>query len=60
MTQNEKSNPIGKLTWGDLKLILENAGIADKDELDRIDISWGTPDEIEVTKDEDFGWQIYL
>ncbi len=50
----------GKLTWGEVKALLEEAGIRDEDEIDRIDISWGSPEELECVYDEDFGWRITL
>jgi len=40
----------GKITWGELKKLIEENGVAEDDEIDRIDISY----------DDDFGWQIYL
>jgi len=50
----------GKITWGELKKLIEKNGIADDGQIDRIDIAWGNANEIEISYDEDFGWQIYL
>ena len=50
----------GKITWGELKRLAERVGIQDDDEIDAIDISWGSIDDVECEKDEDFGWQIRL
>lgn len=50
----------GKITWGELKKLAEQAGIQDSDEIDAIDISWGDIEEVECNKDEDFGWQIRM
>lgn len=49
-----------KLTWGELKTLIENAGVRDQDEVDSIDISWGHPNQLECHKDDIFGWQIRL
>jgi len=49
-----------KLTWGQLKDLLESAGILNEDEIDTISISWGKIEEMEIKKDDIFGWQIYL
>lgn len=49
-----------KLTWGEIKRLLEEAGVRDEDEIDRIDISWGSIDDLECVRDEDFGWRIVL
>jgi len=49
-----------KLTWGQLKNLLESAGIHNDDEIDTIAISWGQIEEMEIKQDEIFGWQIYL
>jgi hypothetical protein len=49
-----------KLTWGELKTLIESAGVRDQDEVDSIDISWGRPDQLECHKDDIFGWQIRL
>ena len=50
----------GKVTWGELKKLVEQSGVTDHDEMDRIDIAWGNVDEIKISFDDDFGWQIYL
>ena len=50
----------GKLTWGELKRKVEEAGIKDEDEIDNITVSWGSAVDLDVKKDEIFGWQIYL
>lgn len=49
-----------KLTWQELKALIEAAGVLADDEIDKIDISWGAIEELECHKDEDFGWQIRL
>ncbi len=49
-----------KLTWKEFCQRLHAAGIQDDDEIDKIDISWGRPEDIECRKDRDFGWQILL
>jgi hypothetical protein len=54
-TQDEK-----KLTWQEVKLLIEQAGVRNEDEIDRIDISWGKIEELMCNKDDDFGWQIKL
>jgi hypothetical protein len=56
-TENESG---GKITWGQLKHILESSGISDEDEIDRIDLGWGDPQQIKIEYDEIFGWQIFL
>ena len=62
MNKQEKTNVPNypKLTWAELKEILINQGIQDTDEIDRIDISWGRPEDVECKKDKDFGWQVFL
>jgi hypothetical protein len=55
----EESIPT-KLTWKKFKELCEQQGIQDNDELDIIDISWGSVEYFEAKKDEDFGWQITL
>lgn len=62
MNKQEKTNVPNypKLTWAELKEILINQGIQDSDEIDRIDISWGRPEDVECKKDKDFGWQVFL
>lgn len=49
-----------KLTWKEFKELCEQRGVKDSDELDTIDISWGSTDDFECKKDPDFGWQISL
>lgn len=49
-----------KLTWKEFKELCEQQGVQDSDELDIIDISWGSLEYFEAKKDEDFGWQITL
>ena len=49
-----------KLTWKELKQLIEAAGVQDDDEIDSVDISWGDADQFEARKDDDFGWQIRL
>lgn len=49
-----------KLTWQELKKMIEAAGVEAEDEIDKIDISWGAIEDFEANKDEDFGWQIRL
>lgn len=49
-----------KLTWRDIKGLIESAGVQDEDEIDDIDISWGNIDEFECRKDEVFGWKVRL
>lgn len=49
-----------KITWGELKQMIEDAGVRAEDEIDMIDISWGSKEQFTCTKDEDFGWQIKL
>ena len=46
------------MTWREVREAVERAGVADDDEIDSIEISWGTSDQLVLTKDEDFGWQI--
>ncbi len=58
--QEISGRPKKKLTWGQLKNLLESAGILNDDEIDTISISWGKIEEMEIKKDEIFGWQIYL
>ena len=50
----------GKITWGELKQLAETMGVQDNDEIDAIDISWGSIEDVKCEKDEDFGWQIRL
>lgn len=56
----EKKPRDGKITWGELKRLAEQAGIQDGDEIDAIDISWGTIEDVNCFHDEDFGWQIRM
>ncbi len=49
-----------KLTWQELKTLIEASGVQADDEIDKIDISWGSIEELECNKDEDFGWRIIL
>lgn len=60
MKEETKIEAGGKITWGQLKNILESSGINDEDEIDRIDLGWGEPKHIKVKYDEVFGWQIFL
>ena len=50
----------GKVTWGDFKKLIEEAGVKDCDEIDRIDVSWGNIKELKIIHDDDFGWQVFL
>ena len=47
-----------KFTWREVRRLIEDAGVQDDDEIDCIEISWGTTDQVKLYKDEDFGWQI--
>lgn len=47
-----------KFTWQQVRQLIEQAGVQDDDEIDCIEISWGTTDQIKLKKDKDFGWQI--
>lgn len=49
-----------KLTWAEFKARVEALGVAESDEIDFIDVSWGEPEAVHCQKDEDFGWQISL
>jgi len=49
-----------KMTWAELKKLIEAAGVKDNDEIDKIDISWGSIKYFECLKDDDFGWRIIL
>lgn len=60
MAQASKPPKASKLTWKEFKELCEQQGIQDNDELDIIDISWGSLEYFEAKKDEDFGWQITL
>ena len=46
------------MTWREVREVIENAGVKDEDEIDCIEISWGTAEQLTLSKDEDFGWQI--
>lgn len=54
------TNDEKKLTWQEIKELIEQAGVKNEDEIDRIDISWGSIEELMCNKDDDFGWQIRL
>ena len=59
MSSNVKHLPVRnkeKLTWGEFIKRAHDAGINEGDEIDSISVSWGSPDKIEIKKDEDFGW----
>ena len=60
MQQANNIDECGKITWGELKRIIEKSGIKDSDEIDRLDIAWGNIEDINVSYDDDYGWQIYL
>ena len=60
MARAIKNPAATKLTWKEFKELCERQGIQDSDELDIIDISWGSVEYFEAKKDEDFGWQITL
>jgi hypothetical protein len=47
-----------KFTWREIRRLIEEAGVKDEDEIDCIEISWGTADQVKLNKDDDFGWQI--
>ncbi len=47
-----------KFTWQQVRQLIEQAGVQDDDEIDCIEISWGTTDQVKLKKDKDFGWQI--
>lgn len=49
-----------KLTWKELKELIEKSGVRPEDEIDRIDISWGSLEDFECNKDDIFGWRIIL
>lgn len=49
-----------KLTWQEIKQLIEESGVKPDDEIDRIDISWGSIEEFECNKDDIFGWRIIL
>ncbi len=56
----EKQPDTLKITWKDLKLACEKAGVQDDDMLDAVHISWGSAEQLKCNKDADFGWQIIL
>jgi hypothetical protein len=58
----QQADPQGecKLTWKEVKELVEAAGVQDDDEIDDIDISWGDVAEFECIKDEVFGWKVRL
>lgn len=58
MQPSNKSKPAPKITWGELRQLMQQAGVQDDDEIDCIEISWGTADQLNFVRDEDFGWQI--
>jgi hypothetical protein len=60
MAQASEIQKASKLTWKEFKELCEQQGVQDNDELDIIDISWGSLEYFEAKKDEDFGWQITL
>lgn len=49
-----------KMTWQEIKELIEKSGVQPGDEIDRIDISWGSIDDFECNKDDIFGWRIIL
>lgn len=57
-TQQHSEDQPAKLTWRQIRERIEQAGVSDTDEIDCIEISWGTLDQLSFTKDQDFGWQI--
>lgn len=60
MKQSSEDSTPTKLTWKQFKELCEQQGIQDNDELDIIDVSWGSLEYFSAKKDEDFGWQITL
>ena len=58
MTQAKQADVKNKMTWREIREVIESAGVRDDDEIDCIEISWGTSEQLVLTKDEDFGWQI--
>ena len=58
MHSNNPTTRPSKFTWQQIRQLIEQAGVKDDDEIDCIEISWGTSDQIKLNKDEDFGWQI--
>ncbi len=55
---NQMNSVKNKMTWREIREAIENAGVQDDDEIDCIEISWGTREQLVLIKDEDFGWQI--
>ena len=49
-----------KMTWNEIKDLIEASGVKPDDEIDRIDISWGSLEEFDCSKDDIFGWRIIL
>ena len=60
MKNKEQQLQERKLTWQEIRDMIEKSGVRPDDEIDRIDISWGSPDDFECIKDEVFGWRITL
>ena len=59
MLANKSANDhTHKFTWSEIRRMIEAAGVKDDDEIDCIEISWGTADQVKLKKDEVFGWQI--
>lgn len=52
------NQPDHKFTWAEVRNMIESAGVKDDDEIDCIEISWGTTEQVKLKKDNDFGWQI--
>ncbi len=57
-TNKPTAKQTSKFTWQQVRQLIEQAGVQDHDEIDCIEISWGTTDQVKLNKDEDFGWQI--
>ncbi len=55
---NQVDSAKNKMTWREIREAIEGAGVQDDDEIDCIEISWGTREQLVLVKDEDFGWQI--
>ena len=58
LSDKQKATRSTKFTWQEVRRLIEAAGVQDDDEIDCIEISWGTIDQVKLNKDEDFGWQI--
>jgi len=58
LTDKPATKRTTKFTWQQVRQLIEQAGVQDDDEIDCIEISWGTTDQVKLKKDEDFGWQI--